>query len=72
MSTEPNPTSTPADVTVTFTATVEPTAHDRTRYHAGSVWTVPAERAAQLIADGLAVETPATPGSPEPAAAEEE
>lgn len=61
-----------ADRSVTFLETVEPTPQDRTRYHAGSVWTVPAERAAQLIADGLAVETPATPGSPEPAAAEEE
>jgi hypothetical protein len=76
MSTTPEVESqTAADVAVTFVETVEPTAADRTRYHAGSVWTVPAARAAELIAAGIAtaVDAPiAEPIAATPAAPEEE
>lgn len=37
-----------------FLATIDPTPVDRMRYEAGSVWHVPAERAAELIAAGTA------------------
>lgn len=43
------------DRPVRLLATLEPTATDPTRYHAGDVWTMPAARAAALVAAGLAV-----------------
>lgn len=43
-------TSTPLPpVWVRFLATIDPTPVDRTRYEAGSVWHVPADRAAELM-----------------------
>lgn len=41
------------DVRVEFLATIEPTATDRTRYRAGTAWTMPAARARALAADGV-------------------
>lgn len=40
------------DVRVEFLVTVEPTATDRTRYHAGSVWTMSAARARACVEAG--------------------
>lgn len=44
----------PSPVWVRLTATLEPTAIDRTRYEAGSVWHMPPVRAAVLVAEGVA------------------
>lgn len=57
------------DRTVRFLATIDPTATDRTRYDAGSEWTVSADRAEQLVADGLAVLVSPRASAPSAAAA---
>lgn len=58
----------PANATVRFLATVEPTATDRQRYEAGSEWTLPLDRAEAFEAEGtvelldlLEPPAPATP-----------
>jgi hypothetical protein len=59
-------TSRRPDIWVRFLQTVEPTSTDRTRYDAGSVWAVSAERGDELVAGGEAEFT-----SPPPAALRE-
>ncbi len=52
-----NPSPAKPPVWVRFLATIDPTPVDRTRYEAGSVWHVPADRAAELIDAGHAEPT---------------
>lgn len=66
-------------VWVRLTATLEPTAIDRTRYEAHSTWHMPPARAAELVAAGVAeyceppaaatrvVTEPLEPAAPTPA-----
>lgn len=49
-----DPAAPPTDRWVRMLATVDPTAHDRARYSAGTVWCVPAARAAAWCDAGLA------------------
>lgn len=67
-STAPTPADPPTDVWVQMRATVGPTAHDRARYEAGSIWCMNAARAEALIADGSAARVDAPQTAPAVAA----
>lgn len=55
MSRTPAPPDTAVEtVSVRLRETIEPTATDRTRYHAGEVWAMPIDRAEALIDAGAA------------------
>lgn len=50
--------------------TIEPTATDKTRYEAGTVWTFPEDTALALVEAGKAELLPDTPAAPAADAAE--
>lgn len=62
-----------ATVSVRLLETIEPTATDRTRYHAGDVWAMPIDRAEALIDAGAAERVAAAPApARRPSPADEE